>query len=671
MKWRFLILIILSSFFLNYLPQEVHALVPRCQNAVVANLPLSVGQRPTLSGQMVDAGNSNQPLPNRKIAVDLYKGDTRISTASECVTTGADGSFNLQLQTSIPLLPQPADFRLRMREAASTAGCTSTAIPINGCADVNIGSVTPSCPHLGISVPDSGTIQLGARMNVIITGQTQSATQYKAEIAMGGTPLSFIGQTANNGGTITLGGNTPTAASPLTGTIKIFEGPNLCRQYNNYQIGITLATATPVPTSTIREIMCSNGHGLVGLSAPHPFPTGTSSVTFSFPNLVGGSYRMMVQDDFPSWNWYEACAPNASNGAPTGRFIQTGSNSRFECTYTDPQAFTQVRGFQLQFDDAGTWKDVPQYARCEWRPYDSPTCSLRITHQDLPTSNPGYREQAVVTLTGSGIPIGTRAIFKRVSDNAVLKTIEMLGTQTTLNEVIQNVRRNERYKLEVYEDIPLGSRLVDGCAIEYLVPPIGAPTTNPNMSPAPIPTVYIPAGRAYQVCKSLCESITDPNWKNECRKIDGRLPEEIPGIGRIQLWSGTNIDTIFGRRNANYQANIRAFMERHKDKHLDVIGCVECFVNGGAYTAIGCIETNPQLFIARVFSIAIPLMGGIILLGFLKIGFSIITSGGDPKKMEENRNLATSLIGGALFVLGSTILYSFIGGTILGIPGFS
>lgn len=95
------------------------------------------------------------------------------------------------------------------------------------------------------------------------------------------------------------------------------------------------------------------------------------------------------------------------------------------------------------------------------------------------------------------------------------------------------------------------------------------------------------------------------------------------------------------------------------------------------YTAIGCIpifdspdDTPGQDFIEFVLTWAIGIAGGIALLLIVYAGIQILTSSGDPKKVQSGKELLTAAIGGLLFLLLSILLLEFIGVNILEIPGF-
>ncbi len=90
----------------------------------------------------------------------------------------------------------------------------------------------------------------------------------------------------------------------------------------------------------------------------------------------------------------------------------------------------------------------------------------------------------------------------------------------------------------------------------------------------------------------------------------------------------------------------------------------------GIWTAVGCIKTEPQAIIQTVVRIGISIGGGIALLMTLVGGFMLTTSQGDPKRVQEGKEMITSSVIGIIFVLFSVVILQFIGVTILRLPGF-
>lgn len=87
-------------------------------------------------------------------------------------------------------------------------------------------------------------------------------------------------------------------------------------------------------------------------------------------------------------------------------------------------------------------------------------------------------------------------------------------------------------------------------------------------------------------------------------------------------------------------------------------------------TAIGCIPTNPTELIGVLLRIGTGIGGGIAFLLILFGGFQVITSTGNPEKLNAGKELVGSAITGLLLILFSVFILRIIGVNILGIPGF-
>lgn len=85
-------------------------------------------------------------------------------------------------------------------------------------------------------------------------------------------------------------------------------------------------------------------------------------------------------------------------------------------------------------------------------------------------------------------------------------------------------------------------------------------------------------------------------------------------------------------------------------------------------TAIGCIPTDsPTSFTNFVLKWAIGLASGIAVLMIIYAGFEILTSSGDPKRLQAGQELLTATISGLLLIVFSVFLLRIIGINILGI----
>lgn len=88
-------------------------------------------------------------------------------------------------------------------------------------------------------------------------------------------------------------------------------------------------------------------------------------------------------------------------------------------------------------------------------------------------------------------------------------------------------------------------------------------------------------------------------------------------------------------------------------------------------TAIGPINVcDINSFTGSILKLGIGLGGGIAFLLMLVAVFMIMTSAGDPKRLQAGQELITSALMGLLLIIFSVFLLQFIGMDILKIPGF-
>lgn len=89
----------------------------------------------------------------------------------------------------------------------------------------------------------------------------------------------------------------------------------------------------------------------------------------------------------------------------------------------------------------------------------------------------------------------------------------------------------------------------------------------------------------------------------------------------------------------------------------------------GVWTALGCVNTKPEDFVAQLLGWVIGLGGGIAFLLIVWGGFQIVTSSGDPEKLNSGKEIIVSALTGLLMIIFSVILLRIIGVNILKIPG--
>lgn len=98
--------------------------------------------------------------------------------------------------------------------------------------------------------------------------------------------------------------------------------------------------------------------------------------------------------------------------------------------------------------------------------------------------------------------------------------------------------------------------------------------------------------------------------------------------------------------------------------------CLGCLDREGSWTALGCIPTDPRELVKWIFPFLLGL-GGLSAFALIVFsGIQILTSGGNPEKIQGAKETITSAVTGLLFIILSLFLLRLIGGNILDLPGF-
>ena len=97
--------------------------------------------------------------------------------------------------------------------------------------------------------------------------------------------------------------------------------------------------------------------------------------------------------------------------------------------------------------------------------------------------------------------------------------------------------------------------------------------------------------------------------------------------------------------------------------------CQSCFSSGKAWTAVGCIPTNPTELVKWIFPYLLGFGGLATFLLIIFAGIQIMTSAGNPEKLKAGKELITSAIMGLIFIILSLFLLRVIGVDILHMPG--
>jgi len=88
------------------------------------------------------------------------------------------------------------------------------------------------------------------------------------------------------------------------------------------------------------------------------------------------------------------------------------------------------------------------------------------------------------------------------------------------------------------------------------------------------------------------------------------------------------------------------------------------------FTVFGCLSTEPAAFVKSLLGIIFAVSGGIAFLAFLGGSAIVLTSAGDPEKLQSGKDTITSAVFGILLILFSVFLLRVVGYDILQIPGF-
>lgn len=91
---------------------------------------------------------------------------------------------------------------------------------------------------------------------------------------------------------------------------------------------------------------------------------------------------------------------------------------------------------------------------------------------------------------------------------------------------------------------------------------------------------------------------------------------------------------------------------------------------GNYYTVLGCLSTKPEFFIQSILSVVFGIAGGIAFLAVLGGSAMVLTSAGDPEKLQNGKEMIISSLLGILLIVFSVFLVRFIGFDIFRLPGF-
>jgi len=92
--------------------------------------------------------------------------------------------------------------------------------------------------------------------------------------------------------------------------------------------------------------------------------------------------------------------------------------------------------------------------------------------------------------------------------------------------------------------------------------------------------------------------------------------------------------------------------------------------DGVQWTVFGCMKSDAGNYTNQLVSVATAVIGGITFLVILYGGFLVLTSSGDPEKLNRGKGLVKSGIVAGIIVLFAVVILQTAGLKILQVPGF-
>lgn len=183
---------------------------------------------------------------------------------------------------------------------------------------------------------------------------------------------------------------------------------------------------------------------------------------------------------------------------------------------------------------------------------------------------------------------------------------------------------------------------------------------------------------------SFCSGITNPSFSLSSAEV----AKDQNGYYTCTTAQGINraiglLDVIYTNAQTGQSCTIKSVFTKPNDWDLLTEGLpwqqgtnqphkvvIFCDSDKGVNTAIGCIPITPSGFITKFLGLGTGIAGGIAFLLILFGGFQILTSAGNPEKLNGGRELVSAAISGLLLIIFSLFLLRLIGFSILGLPGF-
>jgi len=164
------------------------------------------------------------------------------------------------------------------------------------------------------------------------------------------------------------------------------------------------------------------------------------------------------------------------------------------------------------------------------------------------------------------------------------------------------------------------------------------------------PTPTPPPPECGYLSQSCC---LDMEGKNYC----------LPGQGGPKVTGGTGC--VCTKEEPTVAATPYPTISQKDPK----INCKTKDDKDGVQTALGCVPTEPMDLVKQLFPYLLG-FGGLAAFGLIVYsGFQLMTSSGDPQKIQGAKETITSAVTGLIFIILSLFLLRLIGVDILGLPG--
>ena len=99
--------------------------------------------------------------------------------------------------------------------------------------------------------------------------------------------------------------------------------------------------------------------------------------------------------------------------------------------------------------------------------------------------------------------------------------------------------------------------------------------------------------------------------------------------------------------------------------------CLDCVNNQkGNWTIFGCLPSDPNGFAASLLRFSLGIGGGVAFLATLLGGFYLLTSEGDPERINLGKKIIFYSLTGLIVIIFAVFILQFLGLNLLGIPEF-